>query len=283
VARPDVAPLTAGSTRVRQASHLSKRAVRARRREFLAEGPPSVREALQRAGAVREVFATASIEARHPELRAAAGAQGVSWHSVADDVVAALTDTVTPQGVVARCAFVDVTAAALLARVPRLLALLHEVRDPGNAGTVLRCADAAGADGLLLSGSSVDPYNSKAVRASAGSLFHLPLVTGVALEATVSALRDNGLRVLAADAGGDVDLAVASDRGALRGPAVWLFGNEARGLSEESRSLADSVVRVPLYGRAESLNLESAAAVCLYASAWAQRRPGGCRAGRPEQ
>jgi TrmH family RNA methyltransferase len=149
--------------------------------------------------------------------------------------------------------------------------VLAHARDPGNAGTVIRAADAAGAGGVLLTGESVDPYNGKCVRASAGSLFHLPLAAGVPIDATVTALKARGLTVLAADGHGGLDLDTAIDDGRLDGPTAWLFGNEAWGLPAETRALADDVVRVPIHGAAESLNLATAAAVCLYASARAHR------------
>jgi len=241
-----------------------------------------VREAL-RSEATREVFATATATQRHGDLAGLAAAQRIPWHVVGDEVVAALADTVAPQGVVARCGFVDVSSDTVLGGHPRLLAVLDQVRDPGNAGTVIRCADAAGADGVVLTASSVDPYNAKAVRASAGSLFHLPLAIDADLEQLVSVARDGGLRVLAADASGEVRLDEALDAGELLGATAWVFGNEARGLSRQALALSDAVVSVPILGRAESLNLATAAAVCLYASAWSQRRPGGCRAAATEQ
>jgi len=176
--------------------------------------------------------------------------------------------------VVARCRFLDVPSEALFATSPRLVAVLSDIRDPGNAGTVLRCADAAGAAGVVFTGESVDPYNPKAVRSSAGSLFHLPLVVEADLAGIAGALRRRGVQLLAADADGAVDLDEAMDRGLLRAPTAWLFGNEARGLSDHAKAIADTVLRVPLHGRAESLNLATAAAVCLYASAREQRRSG---------
>jgi RNA methyltransferase, TrmH family len=152
---------------------------------------------------------------------------------------------------------------------PTLLALCADVRDPGNAGTVIRCADAAGADGVVLAGDSVDAYNSKTVRASVGSLFHVPFAIERDPAAAVRAARDAGLTVLAADGGGEVDLFEADDL--LAGPTAWLFGNEAWGLPPELAELADHRVRIPIHGRAESLNLATAAALCLYASAKNQR------------
>jgi TrmH family RNA methyltransferase len=146
-----------------------------------------------------------------------------------------------------------------------------DVRDPGNAGTVIRTADAAGADAVVLAGHSVDPYNPKTIRATVGSLFHLPLALEPDPAAAVAALRAAGLTVLAADGAGELGLDDAVDDGLLDGPTAWLFGNEAWGLPPELAELADHRVAIPLHGRAESLNLSTAAAVCLYASARAHR------------
>jgi TrmH family RNA methyltransferase len=262
--------------RVKGAQRLAKRAFRAREGRFLAEGPQAVREAVARPGTVHELFLTRDAGQRYADIVAAAEAGGVPLHLVSGEVMLALSQTVTPQGLVAVCGVLDVPLSDLLATVPRLVAVLAHVRDPGNAGTVLRAADAAGADGVVLTGDSVDPYNGKCVRASAGSLFHLPVVVGRDAADELPALRAAGLRVLAADGHAETDLDEATDSGLLDGPTAWVFGNEAWGLPAETRALADTVVRVPIHGRAESLNLATAAAVCLYASARAQRaQPSG--------
>jgi TrmH family RNA methyltransferase len=196
----------------------------------------------------------------------------VPWLHADEAAIAALADTVHPQGVVAVCRTVTVMLADVLAPGPRLLAVCADVRDPGNAGTVVRCADAAGAGGVVLTGDSVDVHNGKAVRASVGSLFHLPVAVHRDPAVTVAALQGAGLTVLAADGYGELDLDDAEDAGVLAAPTAWLFGNEAQGLPEELGRLADHRVRIPIHGRAESLNLATAAAVCLYASARMQRR-----------
>jgi TrmH family RNA methyltransferase len=263
------------SPRVKAARRLAKRAFRDRDRAFLAEGPQAVREALAAGDdVVTELFATAEAESRHADLVAAAVAAGIPVFRASGEVMAELAQTVTPQGLLAVCRFVHVPLDRAVAAGPRLVGVLAHVRDPGNAGTVLRTADAAGAEAVVFTDASVDPYNGKCVRASAGSLFHLPVVTGVTAEHALRELRASGLRVLAADGGGDRTL----DEVDLSAPTAWIFGNEAWGLPKELLKLADEAVRVPIYGRAESLNLATAAAVCLYASARAQRaaaaRPG---------
>jgi TrmH family RNA methyltransferase len=262
----DDAVLSAKSGRVRTARRLARRASRTELGLFLAEGPQAVREALAVPGCVREVFA---VPGRHDDLRALAA--DVPWILADESALAALSDTVHPQGVVAVCESVDVALTELLATSPRLVAVCADVRDPGNAGTVIRCADAAGAGGVVLTGDSVDVHNGKTVRASAGSVFHLPVAVEKDAAATVATLREAGLTVLAADGSGETDLDDAADSGLLAGRTAWLFGNEAWGLPEELAAVADHRVRVPIHGRAESLNLATAAAVCLYASARAQR------------
>lgn len=214
---------------------------------------------------------------RHADVLAEARSAGTRIHLADEQVIEDVSTTVTPQGLVGICRFIDVPFERVLAARPRLVAVLAHVRDPGNAGTVLRCADAAGADAVVLTDASVDLYNPKAVRASVGSHFHLPVAVGVPVDRAVAGLRDAGVRVLAADGAGDDDLDAELDAGAMGGPTAWVFGNEAWGLPEETRALADAVVRVPIHGKAESLNLATAAAVCLYASARAQRASGGCR------
>ncbi|MFJ3494679.1 TrmH family RNA methyltransferase [Streptomyces sp. NPDC086091] len=281
---PRISPelISPRSPRVTAARRLARRNLRGKDRLFLAEGPQAVREAVAHGtdhgtDTLTELFTTLDAAERHADIIGAARAAGVRVHLAADEVVADISTTVTPQGLVGVCRFVDTPFATVLAARPRLVAVLAHVRDPGNAGTVLRCADAAGADAVVLTDASVDLYNPKAVRASVGSLFHLPVAVGVPVEEAVAGLRDAGVRVLAADGAGDDDLDAELDRGTMGGPTAWVFGNEAWGLPEETRALADAVVRVPIHGKAESLNLATAAAVCLYASARAQRASGGCR------
>jgi RNA methyltransferase, TrmH family len=261
------------SARLRAARRLTKRAFRQRERAFLAEGPQAVAEAFGCGAPVTDLFVTVPARGRHHDLVAAMEAAGIPVHVVSGEVMDELAQTVTPQGVLAVCGFVDVPLAALTsaASSPPLVALLANVRDPGNAGTVLRTADAAGARAVVFADASVDPYNGKCVRASAGSLFHLPVVAGARLQDAVTAMRDAGLRIVAADGRAGRPLDDPAVQARLAEPTAWMFGNEAWGLPPDLVALADEPVAVPIYGRAESLNLAAAAAVCLYASAHAQR------------
>ncbi|MFY1676155.1 MULTISPECIES: TrmH family RNA methyltransferase [unclassified Streptomyces] len=278
---PAAESISPRSPRVAAARRLARRSLRARERLFLAEGPQAVREAAEHrsdgTATLVELFVTEEAADRHADIVGAARSAGARVHLASEQVVADISTTVTPQGLVGVCRFLDTAFEEVMAARPRLVAVLAHVRDPGNAGTVLRCADAAGADAVVLTDASVDLYNPKAVRASVGSLFHLPVAVGVPVEHAVDRLRAAGVRVLAADGAGEHDLDAELDAGSMGGPTAWVFGNEAWGLPPETLSLADAAVRVPIHGRAESLNLATAAAVCLYASARAQRAATGCR------
>ncbi len=262
---------TERTPRVAAARKLVRRAARDRSGRFLAEGSQAVHAALVAAAEgrarVHEVFATESALARHPEL---AGVDGLTV--ITEKAAAGLSETVTPQGLVAVCDLLDVPLEWALDGAPRLVVVLVEAADPGNAGTVIRVADAAGADAVLLAGDGVDPHNGKCVRASVGSVFHLPLARIRDVPAALAACRARGLTLLAAAGGGELDLDTAADTGVLDGPTAWLFGNEAHGLPTAVADAADHRVAVPIHGRAESLNLATAAAVCVYTSARAQRR-----------
>jgi TrmH family RNA methyltransferase len=235
-------------------------------RRFVVEGPQAVREALP---SLLELYADPDGQVRHAALLASAPCPVTP---VTREVLAAMAETVTPQGVLGVAPLLDVDLATALRGRPRLVVVLEAPADPGNTGTIVRTADAAGADAVVLTEGSTDPHGGKCVRASAGSLWHLPVVLGPSLTDTVAAVHAAGLTVLATSgsAGAD-DLDDLLDTGALTGPTAWLLGNEAAGLSGAALALADRTVRIPLHGRAESLNLATAAAVCLYASARAQR------------
>lgn len=274
--------------RVKAVRALAGRSARARHGQFLVEGPQAVRElVLEDARHVRDLYVSEAAAQRYDEIVAAARAAGVRTHLATPEVLEAMSPDA--QQVLAVAVAVPVALTEVLATAPRLVAVLSRVRDPGNAGAVVRAADAAGADAVVLTTESVDVHNPKVVRSTAGSLFHLPVVTGVGLAEAVAGLRGAGLAVLAADGAGEHDLddlldgagpAGAPGAGPASGaagvpdlarPTAWVFGNEAWGLPEGDRALADAVVRVPIRGRAESLNLATAATVCLYASARAQR------------
>lgn len=248
--------------RVARAVRLKKRAMREKDRLFLVEGAQAVGEALDSGADVREIFLGASAHERHARLLERASELGVAVHSVSDEVMEHLTSTVTPQGLVAVSAFIDGSLDSL-PRDARFVVVLHQVRDPGNAGTILRSADGAGADAVVFTRSSVDAYNEKTVRATAGSLFHVLVVREIEVHQAVEFLRQRRFSILAADPAGRLSIYEAD----LRGPTAVLFGNEAAGLAEEALALADDTVRVPIAGRVESLNLAAAATVVLFEAA----------------
>lgn len=272
--------------RVKHVASLAGRSARRRAQEILVEGPQSVRELVaHRAEHVRGVYIVEdALGSGGPldEIADAALDAGLFVHPMTAEVAQAMSPDC--QGIVA-VAGTGAVHSVLAAGAPRLVAILSQVRDPGNAGAAIRVADAAGADAIILAGESVDPTNPKVVRASAGSLFHVPVLRTQTLADAVTLVREAGLSVLAADVSGAEELGGAGLGGAGLGGApvggsgstdlasatAWVFGNEAWGLSEDELSLADKVMRIPIFGKAESLNLGTAVAVCLYWSALAQR------------
>ena len=250
---------SAKNQKVVAAVRLKKRSLREEEQRFLVEGAQAVAEALAEDGRLLSLFVSDELDPLAVRARQA----GVPVEQVSERVMERLTSTVTPQGVVGIAPFVDVRLDDMLP--PGAVAVLHEVRDPGNAGTILRSADAAGAAGVVFAGSSVDAYNPKGVRASAGSIFHVPVVRDVGTEDAISSLRAKGFSVIAMDMHGDEDLFETE----LPRSTAFVFGNEAHGLPSEILEAADHRVRVPHAGRAESLNLAAAATVCLFE--WVRR------------
>ncbi|MGB3896044.1 MAG: RNA methyltransferase [Mycolicibacter sinensis] len=259
--------LTERSARVVAAVKLHRHVARKREQRFLAEGPNLVEAAIRR-GLLVEVFATESAAQRHRQLLAAAPAP---VHLVSDRAAKALSDTVTPAGLVAVCALPEPDLRAVLADAPpQLVAVAVGIGEPGNAGTLIRIADATGAGLVVLTGNSVDPYNGKCLRSSAGSIFNVPVVVAADTEAVMAALGEAGLQVLATALDGELCLDDAD--AVLTAPTAWLFGPEAQGLPAAAAAAADHRIRIPMAGGAESLNVAAAAAICLYQSARAQRR-----------
>jgi len=259
------------SPRVRAVAKLAKKGARSETGLFLLEGPQAVSEALTFAPhLIDELFATPTALERHPEIASRASDASLEIEFVTEQVLDSMADTVTPQGFVAVCRQFPTAVKDIFAAGPTLIAVLEEVRDPGNAGTIIRAADAAGADAVILTGRSVDLYNPKVVRSTTGSIFHLPVAVEATLEDVLSRAREAGLQTLAADIKGD-DLLDVRTAGLLGTPTAWVFGNEARGLPDELLGAVDRAVSLPIYGQAESLNLATAASVCLYESAFALR------------
>jgi TrmH family RNA methyltransferase len=258
------------AAKVRGVAKLTKKDARSSTGLFLLEGPQGLKEALARPKLIVELYATEEAVDRYAELFDRARAARIEVQLVTEPVLKALTDTTTPQGVVAVCEQLDVSLDDIIAAKPKLVALLANIRDPGNAGTVLRAADASGADAVLFSANSVDVYNPKVVRSTTGSVFHLPFAVDVDIEEAITKLKAAGLQVFAANGGG-VTIPSLGDE-TLAKPTVWVFGNEAWGFEPETLELVDREVAVPIYGAAESLNLATAASICLYASAFAQNQ-----------
>lgn len=266
---PDIplsAALTERSARVVAAAKLQRHTGRRRAGQFLAEGPNLV-EAAARSRLVLEVFATEAAAQRHAGLLT-----GLPVHEVTERAAKALSETVTPSGLVAVCRTPQARLGDVLASQPRLVAVAVDLSEPGNAGTMIRLADAMGAAAVIFAGHSVDPYNGKCLRSSAGSIFNVPVLVELDTPEVLARLRAAGLQTLATTLDGELTLDDAE--ASLAAPTAWLFGPESQGLSAEIAALADSRVTIPMAGGAESLNVAAAAAICLYQSARAQRAGG---------
>lgn len=256
-----------GSDRIKGVSRLNQKDARTESGLFLLDGPQGLKELSRRPGLAQEVFVTERAADRYfAELEALESA-GVEITLVSERVMAKISQTTTPQGVVAVVSQMDIDLGKALSTTPKLVVVLDQARDPGNAGTILRAADAAGADLVIFLQDSVDPYNPKLVRSTAGSILHVPFVKDADPSETISALRNAGLQVFATTASGE---SITTLRTSLAKPTAWIFGNEAHGVSTQVEEMADRLVALPIYGQAESLNLATAASVCLYASAFEQ-------------
>ena len=243
------------SSRGRRDSHL-----------FLVEGPQSVREALRGADVVKEIYLSVTATETCRDLASAASAPVTL---VTDDVLTAMGETQVPQGILAICSLITQPLDQVIHAESSMIVIIDGAGDPGNVGTIIRTAHAAGADGVVLTHDSVDPHNGKCVRATAGSLFHLPIATGAEPEHVASLARAAGMLIAATAADGDTDLYELVSRNPRPGIA-WILGSEAHGVSDAMRSLADLSVSIPMFGAAESLNVGSAAAICLYSDAAAR-------------
>ncbi|MCH4842503.1 TrmH family RNA methyltransferase [Bifidobacterium pseudolongum] len=271
--------------RVRRAADLASRKHRERSGRFLIEGPQAVREALTwQPGVVRDLYV--AVDGTEPDagfanptvasLAGLAMGEGIYVHKATADVVAHISRDA--QGVVA---VGDLEACrAQLTQSPStphpFIAAFWQVRDPGNAGTVIRSADAAGCDAVVMVGSCVDVFNPKVIRATTGSLFHLP-VLAMDEDRFFAFCANHATTVMAADVYGTEGRPpeslpdVVREGDALDGSIAVLFGNEARGLEPGLLDRADIITSIPIYGKAESLNLGTSAAVMLMTLAMSSR------------
>jgi len=249
--------------RIRRYRRLRKRNFRYREGFFLVEGLQCVAEALMSPRPPECVICSQKGEDALRPYADIISELSIACYTVSDEVISVLSDTVTPQGIIAISPLLHVSLEELCAAGVQTLLVANRVRDPGNLGNMIRIADAAGAGGMIICAESADPYNAKTVRSTAGSLFHLPLAIAGGISETIRALREAGYCILVADAHGGTSMWEAEwpDRLAL------VMGNEAWGTPDEEAAQADARVCIPLIGRAESLNVSAAAAVLLYEAA----------------
>jgi TrmH family RNA methyltransferase len=222
-------------------------------------------EAAAGRGLVEAVFATEAAAQRYGGML-----EGLKVFTCTEQALAALSETVTPMGLVAQCRLPNTTLDDALPATASLIVIGDHIADPGNAGTLIRLADAMGAGAVVFTGDTVDPYNGKCVRSSAGSIFSVPVVSVPDTASVIERLRNAGLQILATVVHGDA-MSLDEAEPILVAPTAWLFGAESHGLADEVAALADRRVTIPMSGSAESLNVAIAAGICLYQSARAQR------------
>ncbi len=255
------------SDRIKGITRLNQKDARTESGLFLLDGPQGLKELVSRPNLVHEVFVTQEARERYRvELEELEG-HGVAINLVSDRVMEKLSETKSPQGVIAVVSQLHLDLDTALAKQPKLVAVLDQARDPGNAGTILRAADAAGVDLVIFTKDCVDIYNPKLVRSTAGSILHVSVAIEADSSELVPKLKAAGLQVWATSMAGE---SLTELKHELAAPTAWIFGNEAHGVSGALINAADRAVSLPIYGQAESLNLAMAASVCMYASAFEQ-------------
>lgn len=258
---------TERTPRVSNAAKLHKAKERRKANKFLVEGPNAV-DAAVATGSATDLFVTESAVQRFDDIITAADYMDVYVHPIDDKAAKSLSDTATTTGLFAVCTPVMWTTGKALGKAPKLVSIPVETSEPGNAGTLIRVSDAMGADAVIFAGETADPQSCKVARSSAGSLFHIPVARNTEINDVLGQAKAKGLQILATAADGEVSLDDATKL--LAQPTAWLFGNEAHGLGDELLAKADHRIRIPIRGRAESLNLATAASICLYESAKVQ-------------
>lgn len=260
------------SDRVSRIRALNTRIGRRKAGRFVVEGPQSIEGALRAGVRVHDLIVDETAADSFGDLMASAEAAGARTTLATPAVIAAMSDTAHPQGILAVCdLLVDADLAAAMS-APGPVVVLESIADPGNVGTVIRTADSVSAAAVILTPGSADVHSGKVVRSTAGSLFHLPVISGIAIEDVVSAARTASRPIAVASGDGDVSLFAAADDGRVDQRTCWIIGSEAHGVSEQARSAADHVVVIPMTGLAESLNAGVAAAVLLYVTRHAESR-----------
>lgn len=264
---------SAANPRIKEAIRLRERRHAEGENLIVIEGMRVIETALSAGVKIHEIFFTNHF-GTGKEGRAilkTLAKKGVSIIEIAEPLLRKISDTETPQGIIAVVSYEISSLESLPALQNPLYAVADGVREPGNLGTIARISDAAGADAVILLEETCDILISKAVRATTGSLFHLPVVRSRS-ETFVKWLHDRGIMLTVTSR--DSDLSVFDAK--LDGPVALVFGNEAQGISSVIRKAADLSLKIPIYGKAESINVAMAAAVCIYEAARQRKSGQGC-------
>ena len=259
---------SAANPRIREAVRIRERRHAHGQNLFVIEGSRIIGTAIGANVDIREVFFTDRFASQREGRAILSGAEkkGTFFFAVADHVLNKITDTETPQGIAAVVSYEISSLDRLHVQKNPLFAVADGIQEPGNLGTIIRTADASGIDAVILLEGTCDVFIPKVIRATAGSIFHVPIARAKA-DTFLKWLHDAKIKLAATSADAEESVFDAE----LVGPVAFVFGNEARGVSETIRKSADIFFKVPIYGNAESLNVATSAAVCLY-EAVRQRR-----------
>lgn len=246
---------------VKDAVRLKEQRAGQRRTAFLIEGPHLLEMALNAGAEIGQVFVSERFMAGNASeglLLRLSGADRIIFE-VTEQILEKITDTEAPQGIAAVVAYTPLRLDAISFGQTPLLAIVDGIQDPGNLGTIIRTADAAGADAVILLPGTCDAFSQKVIRSTAGSIFNIPVVYAETSAFTEWLQRE---KMLLAVTAADAEKTIFEAN--LSGPLAIAFGNEARGVSSQLRKAADISLSIPIQGKAESLNVATSAAICLY-------------------
>ncbi len=227
--------------------------------KFVVEGYESLKEAVSTGYDPLDVFISRP-SGKEAEIKELLNKSGANLWLLDHELLSSIASTVTPQPVLATLPALDIPVQELLAKSPTFVVAGVEVNEPGNAGSIIRGAAAAGADGVVFSSNSVDVYNPKVVRSSAGSIFRIPIVKGIESQEIIESAKQNGLELIGLSANGEIPYSEKS----YLSPSIIFLGNESRGMKPEHLKQMDFNVSIPMEAGVESLNVAAAAAVVSF-------------------
>ena len=252
---------SASNPKIKEALDIKNKRSKYKHAAFIVEGPHLIEMALASGHQIKEVFFTSAFSAKKDgqkilrEIRKKTD----ELFEVTEQIMNKLADTETPQGIIATASYAEKNLEEIRFKSVPLIVAVDGVQEPGNLGAIIRTSDAAGADAVIILKGTCDVFMQKTIRATAGSIFNIPIIYA-GTDKFLEWLKSNGIMLIATVLDSDKSI---FDTG-LKKPIAFVFGNEAHGVSNEIKRKADLILKIPIYGKAESLNVSASAAVCLY-------------------